>query len=481
MKLYNTLTRTIQDFAPLDGSKVRFYSCGPTVYDHAHIGNLRAYIFADTLHRTIEASGFEVQRVMNYTDIDDKTVKRSQEKYPDDEPMTALKKLTSEYIGLFLDDMQRIGNRTDNITFMSATDNIEPMQEMIVNLYEKGFAYIADDGVYFSIDAYKKSGKTYGQLLTITAENTSEARIRNDEYDKESAHDFALWKMQKPGEPAWAFKLDGHDLTGRPGWHIECSAMSHKGLGQPFDLHTGGVDNIFPHHENEIAQSTADQEDPIMARFFAHNEHLQVEGKKMAKSAGNFYTLEDIVQKGYDPLAFRLLILQSHPRSQAQFSWPNLEAAQNRLSTLKKIADLRWQPTAAGASYDFAQTKEVVLTHIQQDLNTTTALAALGPLLDEIEEKGITNDEREHFNDFLSFLDALFGLQLLSSQDINDEQKQLIAEREKARASKDWQTADQLRDQLAAQGVGLKDASYGPVWFALLRSKNGSIGPKVND
>ncbi len=170
---------------------MHFYSCGPTVYDHAHIGNLRAYIFADTLHRTLQAAGLEVKRVMNYTDIDDKTVARSQQKYQGDEPMAALKKLTKEYINLFHSDMQKIGNRTDNITFMAATDNIGPMQALITKLYEDGFAYIADDGVYFSIDAYRKSGKTYGQLLALSAENTSEARIQNDEYDKESVHSMA--------------------------------------------------------------------------------------------------------------------------------------------------------------------------------------------------------------------------------------------------------------------------------------------------
>ena len=470
MKLYNTLTRTVQDFAPLEGNKARVYSCGPTVYDHAHIGNLRAYIFADTLHRALESAGLEVQRVMNYTDIDDKTVSRSQQKYPGEEPMAALKKLTQEYIDLFHSDMQKIGNRVGNIIFMAATDTIEPMQKLITELYQKDFAYIADDGVYFSIDAYRKSGKTYGQLLKITAENTSEARIQNDEYDKESAHDFALWKVQKPGEPAWAFTLDGRNLTGRPGWHIECSAMSREGLGQPFDLHTGGVDNIFPHHENEIAQSTAAEENPMMAHFFAHNEHLLVDGKKMAKSANNFYTLEDIIQKGYDPLAFRLLILQSHYRARVNFSFKNLQAAQNRLQAYRAMADMRFQTRPIGeyVGPDYAEYQKTIERAMQNDLDTPTALAALSGAEANSTEPIINTAGRDNeFSSFLQTVDDTLGLNLLGSNDITDEQKQLIEQREQARKDKNWQQADAVRGQLAEQGIGLRDTEHGGVWYRL--------------
>lgn len=341
MKLHNTLTRKTEELKPLDGKTIRIYSCGPTVYDHAHIGNLSAYIFADTLRRTTELTGYDVKQVMNYTDIDDKTIRRSHERYPDDDRREALRKLTEHYIKVFLEDMELVGNQTRPITFMRATDNIDGMKALITKLHQGGFAYIADDGVYFSIEAYRKSGKTYGQLLELTTQNTSAARISNDEYDKDSVHDFALWKKQKDDEPAWEFTLDGQDMTGRPGWHIECSVMSRKGLGQPFDIHTGGVDLIFPHHENEIAQSTAGEDDPVMAQFFAHNDHILVDGKKMAKSAGNFHTLQDITDKGYDPLAFRLLVLQAHYRSQVNFTWESLDAAQNRLKALRAMADLK--------------------------------------------------------------------------------------------------------------------------------------------
>lgn len=468
MRLYNTLTRNVQLFQPLEANTVRFYSCGPTVYDHAHIGNLRAYIFADTLQRTLEANGYKVKRIMNYTDIDDKTVARSHQKYPDDEPMVALKKLTKEYIDLFHADMRQIGNRTDNMTFMAATAYIEPMQELITRLYTEGFAYIADDGVYFSIDTYKKSGKTYGQLLTITAASTSEARIHNDEYDKESVHDFALWKTQKPGEPAWPFTIDGQDVAGRPGWHIECSAMSHEGLGQPFDLHTGGVDNIFPHHENEIAQSTAGQENPVMARFFAHNEHLLVEGKKMSKSAKNFYTLENIVSEGYDPLAFRLLILQGHYRSQINFSFKNLQAAQNRLQSYRAFADLLWQLTESSQAEQplLAEARHDILAALKEDLDTPTALARLSELETQwLQVLGAA--DKTSFKHFLLFLDDTLGLRLVETTDLTESQYKLLKDMDEARSVGGWETADRLRNILAEQGIGIRNIRdrKTSVWF----------------
>jgi cysteinyl-tRNA synthetase len=473
MKLYNTRTRKVEPFTPLEDKTVRIYSCGPTVYDHAHIGNLSAYIFSDTLRRVMGTAGYDVQHAMNYTDVDDKTIRRSHEKYPDEDPKAALRKLTDEYITLSLDDMQKIGNDINAFTFLRATDDavIEGMRRLITKLHEGGFAYIADDGVYFSIEAYRKSGKIYGQLLELTLENTSEARIKNDEYDKESVHDFVLWKKQKEGEPAWGFTLDGHDLTGRPGWHIECSVMSQQALGQPFDIHTGGVDLIFPHHENEIAQSTACESNPIMANFFAHNEHILVDGKKMAKSAHNFYTLQDIIDKGYDPLAFRLLVLQAHYRSQVHFSWENLEAAQNRLNDLRATADLRYQTSLDHMPDEvdqlFKTTREEVREAMFDDLNTPAALASLSKFVDGLSNIAIPGVEGEYTDGFLAFLDTVFGLQLSNRPDITGEQKQLIQDREAAREAKDWQKSDELRDQLKNQGLGLRDTPRGAIWYRL--------------
>lgn len=466
MKLHNTRTRNIEPFTPLQGNEARIYTCGPTVYNHAHIGNLSSYVFADTLRRILAVSGYQTQHVMNYTDVDDKTIRRSRKQYPDDEPRQALYKLTNHYIELFLDDMARIGNDVPAITFMRATDEdvMQGMTDLITRLHQAGFAYVADDGVYFSIEAYRKSGKTYGQLLELNDSNTSEARIQNDEYDKESVHDFALWKVQKDDEPAWDFSLEGKNLAGRPGWHIECSVMSRLGLGQPFDIHTGGVDLIFPHHENEIAQSTALESDPLMAQFFTHNEHTLVDGKKMSKSLGNFYTLEDIIQKGFDPLAFRLKVLQSHYRNQVNFTWDSLEAAQNLLTKLHAWADLKHQPAAFNpqAGEGYAKELRAILDAAQDDANTAEALAHVAALATAGEEQGVDQQKIQHL---LSILDRLFGLSLAKRPDITPEQKELIEDRQAARASKDWTMSDELRDTLATQGIGLRDTPNGPIWF----------------
>jgi cysteinyl-tRNA synthetase len=464
MKLFNTLTRSVEELKPIDEQNVRVYSCGPTVYNNTQIGNLMSYIFADTLRRALKVGGYEVTQVVNYTDVDDKTIRRSKENYPELEPREALEKLTTYYTELFLEDMKKIGNDINAMTFVRATDHIEAMKQLVAQLFEKGFAYIADDGVYFSIEAYKKSGKTYGQLLKIDAHNTSKERIQNDEYDKESAHDFALWKIQKEGEPAWEFELDGKNLKGRPGWHIECSAMSRQILGQPFDIHTGGVDLIFPHHENEIAQSTAGENNPMMATIFAHNEHLLVDGKKMSKSLNNFYTLDDIIAKNFDPLAFRLLILQSHYRSQAHFSWENLEAASNRLQHWRNIAVLRWQTSDSTAEgFDGDAHQKTILDALQNDLDAPSTLRVIDEAFDSIDPSLINHDS---LTNFLQFIDNILGLRLLeTTPDVDDTIKDLIAQRESAREKENWQEADRLRTELGVQNIALRDSGGTSFWY----------------
>ncbi|MGH9856877.1 MAG: cysteine--tRNA ligase, partial [Acidobacteriota bacterium] len=421
MRLFNTLTRKTEEFVPQHKDSVRMYTCGPTVYDHAHIGNLSSYIFADTLRRVQKAVGYEVKHVMNFTDVDDKTIQRSKEQYPDLSREEALKKLTDEYKQVFLDDMNAIGNDTDDIKFIGATDSIEGMRALIRELYDDGFAYVADDGVYFSIEKYRASGKKYGQLLELTTGNTSEARIDNDEYDKENVHDFALWKTRDDDEPAWEFELDGNDLTGRPGWHIECSVMSVSILGQPFDIHTGGVDLIFPHHENEIAQSTAGKGE-VFAKYFVHNEHLLVGGMKMAKSANNFYTLQDVREHEFEPLAFRLLVLQSHYRNQSNFTWENLEAAQNRLDNYRAMAVLQFQAIDTERESWIAGNLDIekMMTVLQDDLNTPQALSALSSFASQAEEKLINREELPSFKDLLNKIDEVFGLNLGQVKDISD-------------------------------------------------------------
>lgn len=392
MKVYNTLTKKKEEVKPLDGKTVRIYSCGPTVYDHIHIGNLASFIYADDLVKKLRKEGFEVKHVMNITDVDDKTIKKSQGKYPDLPPKEALKKLTEEYTSIFLEDMNKVGNSVDDMKFVKATENINEMQKLILRLYEAGIAYIENDGIYFSIEKYKKAGKKYGQLLKLTEGNTSKARIDNDEYEKDNVHDFALWKASKESEPSWDFEINGRNMPGRPGWHIECSAMSVKELGQPFDIHTGGVDLIFPHHENEIAQSTASGQEDKLANMFFHNEHLLIEGKKMSKSLNNFVTLKDIEDKGFNPMAFRLMVLQSDPHNQANFSWNILQAAQNRYAKL------------AGRD---------------------------------------------------------------QSGELTSEQQDLFNKRESARDSKNWEEADQIREKLEKQGIGVNDTDGGSEWYRL--------------
>lgn len=465
MKLHNTLVRKTEDFKPLQPGAVTLYSCGPTVYDRIHIGNLSSSIFADTLRRVLESVGNKVQHVMNFTDVDDKTIRRSRETYPDKDPRDALHTLTTQYGDLFLKDAAAVGNDVSVINFVKATDNLLAIQALIRELHEGGFAYIAEDGVYFSIQAYKDSGKTYGQLTEITESSTSTARIQNDEYDKAAAHDFALWKRQKPDEPVWDFELDGQDINGRPGWHIECSAMSRANLNQPFDIHTGGVDLIFPHHENEIAQSTAGKPDPIYARYFAHNEHLLVDGQKMSKSLNNFYTLEDITGKGFDPLAFRLLVLQAHYRKQAHFSWDNLEAAQNRLKAYRAMADLYWQPRPTGGLEEVVlqQHMQAVQTALEDDLDTPAALAALSQLEAAIDNGSISMACQEAFGEALRRLDQLLGLNL-RGDDISSDQKALIDTREQARTAQEWGRSDELRDQLQTAGIELRDTADGALW-----------------
>lgn len=463
MQLYNSLTKKIEPLEPKDG-KVSIYSCGPTVYERAHIGNLASFIYADILRRAIETSGYAVEHVMNITDVDDKTIRNSREQYPDLPPMEALKKLTSHYEQLFMEDLKAVGVDVDKIKFVKATDNIAPMQDLIRELLAAKVAYEAEDGIYFSISEYEARGKKYGQLVDINTENTSQARIDNDEYDKENPHDFVLWKAQKPDEPTWDFDINGKNVAGRPGWHIECSAMSVKYLGQPFDIHTGGVDLKFPHHENEIAQSTALNGD-LLAKLFFHSEHMLIDNQKMSKSLNNFLTLEDIKEKGFDPLAFRLLVLAGKYSNQRSFSWDILSEASALLKDVNHWSDLQFQDFKSDRlkkNYDDANSS--LIQSLKDDLNTPSAIAYLNGMIKRVEELGADSDA---VSQAILLTDNLFGLALNLRKDINSEQKDLLSEREGARKNQDWQKSDKLRAQLAEQGIGLNDTPDGSVWYRL--------------
>jgi cysteinyl-tRNA synthetase len=471
MKLHNSLTKTSEEFTPIEPGKTRLYSCGPTVYNNLHIGNLSAFIYADLLRRTLAVSGYDVTAVMNITDVDDKTIRDSKRDYPELAPREALAKLTAQYEEVFKNDIGRIGNDLSALTFIRATDTIAEMIKLTQILLDKGFAYPAEDGIYFSIKNYEEAGFTYGQLQPI--DRTHEhARIANDEYDKDSVSDFALWKKTTAGEPSWPATFTHENQTiemaGRPGWHIECSAMSEKLLGIPFDIHTGGIDLKFPHHENEIAQSAAASGNAILANYFVHNNHILIDGRKMSKSLGNVITLREIEEKGFDPLAFRLLVLSSHYSSESNFSWDILEAAQNRLRELRAWADLRHQPSANTMPDEldnlFKETRDGILAALQDNLNTPEALAVWGKLVSYMQTIPIPGVEGKFTDGTLAFLDDVFGLALSNRPDITNEQKQLIAARETARANKDWAESDRLRDALKDQDIIIRDTSNGPVW-----------------
>ena len=447
MRLHDSLTNQLADITPSNDNTVTIYSCGPTVYNQVTLGNLRTFIMDDLLRRSVRSAGYKLNAVMNLTDVDDKTIAKSQQEHPELGPMEALIETTRHYEDVFKADLEAIGVDLELVTFIRATDSIAAMQDMIRSIYKNGYAYIADGSVYFDLKKYREAGNAYGRLVDVNY--SAQARIDNDEYDKEEAQDFALWKGAKDGEPFWEFTLGEHDVPGRPGWHIECSAMALANLGQqPIAVHSGGIDLKFPHHENEIAQVTGATGGDF-AHIFTHHGHLLVDGRRMGKSLGNFYTLQDLATKGFHPLAFRLLTLQASHTSQLNFTWKSLEAAQNALVNLYAWADLLHQHEAmeAGASpnYDAALTS---------DLDSPRALAMLAEFAGDIMPR----------QDILESLDRALGLRLSGRPDITPEQKQLIAERETARAAKDWTKSDELRAQLAEQNLEVLDTPTGPRW-----------------
>ena len=475
MKLHNSLTRQVDDFVP-HGEQIGIYSCGPTVYNNLHIGNLAAFIYADLLRRVIGVAfpSYKIVHVMNITDVDDKTIRDSKQSMPYLDPMKALIVFTRSYEKIFLGHTAKVGNDVGAMTFIRATDSIEEMIDMFDSLIESGVAYTAEDGIYFSIEAYKKTGKKYGQLVNLDNSSTSKSRIDNDEYDKDTVSDFALWKKAKPGEPSWSISVDGKDYSGRPGWHIECSAMSRKLLGEQFDIHTGGVDLLFPHHENEIAQSTANTTSDTMARFFIHSNHILVDGKKMSKSLGNFYTLRDIESKGYSPLAFRLMVLQTHYQNSANFSWDSLSAATNRLNNWRAFAALRWQAnsdisqkTEVSYSDHFVAFEKIFVDKLTNNLDTPSALAAIDELITKTTE-AIGRNSVGTLTHALELIDTALGIDLLSTTtDITETQKEILNIRQKARDQKNWSESDSLRETLKTQGIAIRDEKDHQIWFYL--------------
>ncbi len=460
LTLTNSLTKQLEQLDKLPGETVTMYSCGPTVYDHAHIGNLRSFIMDDLLRRTIVASGYKLNAIMNITDIDDKTIHRSMEQYPELEPRAALKKLCDHYEQLFFEDLAAVGvdthPKTRLFSVVRATDQIPQMQSMITQIHANGLAYISDGSVYFDVAAYIAAGHRYGRLAHIDPSH-AQSRIDLDEYDKAEAQDFVLWKGERDGEPSWEFELAGQQLPGRPGWHIECSAMS-AALDLPFDIHTGGIDLKFPHHENEIAQTTA-ATGKDMARIFVHWNHLFVDGKKMSKSLKNFYTLGDIQKKDFSPLAFRLLALQSHYSGEMNFSWKTLEAAKSTLLNLYADLDRVLQPYGQAMPVRTVSPpiESIKKSFIELAGNNLATPSALVEVLRILALDGSLGDIPAHFESVIAF-----GLS--NRTDITNAQKQLITQRVEAKIAKNFAKSDEIRDTLLAQNLEIDDTPNGPRW-----------------
>jgi len=440
MKLFNTLASRKEEFQPINDQQVAMYTCGPPVYDVAHIGNLRKYICDDLLYRTLVFNGFNVKRVMNITDVDDKTIKRSEgDKKRFDE-------LTRNYEQAFFDDLARLNIIKPEIV-TRATEYIDKMVVFIEDLLQKGYAYKANDGsVYFSISKFKD----YGKLSKLeNREIMVGARVAQDEYDKENPSDFALWKAwdESDGEIYWETSLG----KGRPGWHIECSAMAMDTLGETIDIHTGGVDNIFPHHENEIAQSEA-RSGKKFVNFWIHNEFLLVDGKKMSKSLSNFYKLSDIEEKGFSPLDFRYFVMGAHYRSKLNFTWEGLEAAKNARERMVRImAEFKPQGDSSVSQND--KIIEIFKNRISDDIDMPGALAVLWEIIREE-----TIDKSTKYLTILE-MDKVLGLGLdkVDETAVPENVLEIANERKVARDNKDFSKSDELRAKINELGWMVED------------------------
>jgi len=458
-KVYNTMSRRKEAFEPLEEGHVRMYTCGPTVYNYAHIGNFRAYIFEDLLRRYLKFSGYKVTQVQNLTDVDDKTIRCSiEQKVP-------LKVYTKKYVDAFFEDLAKL-NIEPAEHYPAATDHISEMIALIEKLFEKGYAYQSEDGsVYFRIDRFKG----YGKLAHLNREGMRVgARVDQDEYTKENAADFALWKAYVPedGDVVWESPWG----PGRPGWHIECSAMSMKYLGESFDIHTGGVDNIFPHHEDEIAQSEAATGKPF-AKYWMHCGYLVVEGQKMSKSLGNFYTLREILDMGYTGREVRYELLSAHYRQSLNFSFKSLDANRAALKRLDEfytsIKEIAGDETEAGDLPVWAENLRTDFKKaMDDDLNISGAMAALFDTVHAgnkaIKEVPISRKEALAVCHLWEELNTVLGFLEPSQEEIPSDVARLVEARAAARAEKNWAESDRLREALAELGWAVKDTPEGP-------------------
>ncbi len=467
LKLFNTLTRRIEEFKSIKKGKVGLYSCGPTVYNFIHIGNYRAYIANDLLKRYLKYLGFKVKHVMNITDVDDKTIRDSQK------AKKTLKEFTDFYLKFFLEDLEDLNIEMPDV-MPKATEHIEDMVNLIKKIEKKGYAYRVNNSVYFKISKFPNYGEL-AQLDKQSLKQNADKRLNiKDEYEKENVNDFVLWKAwdETDGEVFWQTAIG----KGRPGWHIECSAMSMKYLGEHFDIHSGGVDLIFPHHTNEIAQSEAAAGKKFV-NYWLHNAHLIVNGQKMSKSQGNFYTLKDLKEKKYKPLLLRIILLKTHYRQILNFTFEEFE--ESRAIALRLINFL--------INLDYVQNKKsnnLKIDHfiesyrknfkkaMDNDLNISRAFSVVFDLVNEINKSIalLTVRQAKKIKNFIFEIDKVFGFieklyneykSLLEEKIEDKEIRQLLKEREKARGRKDFQKADFLRQKIAAQGLLIEDLKEG--------------------
>jgi len=460
MQFYNTLTRKKEAFIPIEQGTVRMYTCGPTVYNYAHIGNYRAYIFEDLLRRYLKYKGYKVIQVMNITDVDDKIIRDSTESGID------FREFTEPYKEGFFKDLKllRIESAEE---YPEATGHIDEMVALVQRLLERGYAYRADDGsVYYSIDKFDD----YGQLANLNPDEMQRAeRVEDDEYGRENIRDFALWKAWKPedGDVYWETPLG----KGRPGWHIECSTMSMEYLGAHFDIHTGGVDNIFPHHENEIAQSQAATGKQFV-NYWLHCEHLIVEGKKMSKSLGNIYYIRDILEKGYEPEQIRYALLNTHYRQKLNFTWKKLEDAGAAIERLRNVV-LHLKQVSREGDGSITSLLDRTDTEFEEalddDLNISGALGAVFSLVKElnsmITDETLTRDMAQAALERLRNYDTVLDVLEPSGEGpaVPAEVRELVEERQQAREAGDFQTADALREDIHERGFTVEDTPDGPI------------------
>jgi cysteinyl-tRNA synthetase len=489
LRLYNTLSGKIEEFHPLDGNRVRMYACGPTVYDYGHIGNFRTFIAVDLLYRFLRQSGYDVRYVMNITDVDDKIIRNSAR------DGISVQEYTAKYVQAFLEDSATLS--IEKPILVRATEHISEMAEFIAELEKKGFAYRTDDGsYYFRIAKFP----AYGKLSKKDFAGMNDgARVDVDEYEKDSARDFALWKAPKPGEASWDTPIG----PGRPGWHIECSVMSMEELGPSFDLHAGGEDLIFPHHENEIAQSESLSGQPL-ARYWFHPRFLLVEGQKMSKSLGNFFTIRDLVLRGHRPSSIRWLLTQVPYRNQLNFTFDGLNAA---ASSVEKLRNFRFRLTStqfpAGSNPAMAQLAEETIAKMKSalddDLNTAEAQAAMFDMLRKVntalDAAEAHQDDVKPLLGALEQFDEIFGvlkdddqvkmkaildwartegrekeispelLEIAGSAQLSDEQiNQKLAEMDAARKARKFKESDAIRAELVGASIIVENTKDGVRW-----------------